>query len=184
MHTSNSAKDTSNSAKATKDTLEELIGIVDRIIFHNSENGFTIFVLQMPRAQTTIIKGYVPTLQPGEQVTLQGAWIMHPKFGKQFDAQSCITSLPTSLLGIKKYLSSGMIKGIGPVYAEKLVKAFGQQVLEVIDKQPYRLHEVSGIGQAIRVFLKNLNRILPILFVNFRGVCGRNILFLQKHHDV
>jgi len=126
--------------------LEELIGIVDRIIFHNSENGFTIFVLQMPRAQTTIIKGYVPTLQPGEQVTLKGAWIMHPKFGKQFDAQSCQTSLPTSLIGIKKYLSSGMIKGIGPVYAEKLVKAFGQQVLEVIDKHPYRLHEVSGIG--------------------------------------
>ena len=126
--------------------MEELIGIVDRIIFHNSENGFTIFVLQMPRAQTTIIKGYVPTLQPGEQVTLHGAWIMHPKFGKQFDAQSCQTSLPTSLIGIKKYLSSGMIKGIGPVYAEKLVKAFGQQVLEVIDKHPYRLHEVSGIG--------------------------------------
>ncbi|TET36834.1 ATP-dependent RecD-like DNA helicase [Candidatus Dependentiae bacterium] len=126
--------------------MEELIGIVDRIIFHNSENGFTIFVLQMPRAQTTIIKGYVPTLQPGEQVTLKGAWIMHPKFGKQFDAQSCQTSLPTSLIGIKKYLSSGMIKGIGPVYAEKLVKAFGQQVLEVIDKHPYRLHEVSGIG--------------------------------------
>ncbi len=136
-----------NSAQTTKDTLEELVGIVDRIIFHNSENGFTIFVLQMPRAQTTIIKGHVPSLQPGEQVALQGAWVMHPKFGKQFDAQSCITSLPTSLLGIKKYLSSGMIKGIGPVYAEKLVKAFGQQVLEVIDKQPYRLHEVSGIGQ-------------------------------------
>ena len=126
--------------------MEELVGIVDRIIFHNSENGFTIFALQMPRAQTTIIKGYVPTLQPGEQVTLQGTWIMHPKFGKQFDAQSCQTSLPTSLIGIKKYLSSGMIKGIGPVYAEKLVKAFGQQVLEVIDKHPYRLHEVSGIG--------------------------------------
>ena len=127
--------------------LDELVGIVDRIIFHNSENGFTIFVLQMPRAQTTIIKGHVPSLQPGEQVTLHGAWVMHPKFGKQFDAQSCVTSLPTSLIGITKYLSSGMIKGIGPVYAKKLVKAFGEQVLEIIDKQPYRLHEVSGIGQ-------------------------------------
>jgi len=125
---------------------EELVGIVDRIIFHNSENGFTIFVLQMPRAQTSIIKGHVANIQPGEQVTLRGAWVMHPKFGKQFDAQSCITSLPTSLIGIKKYLSSGMIKGIGPVYAEKLIKAFGQEVLEIIDKQPYRLHEVSGIG--------------------------------------
>ena len=96
---------------------EELIGIVDRIIFHNSENGFTIFVLHAPRAHDTIIKGYVPTLQPGQQVTLRGAWIMHPKFGKQFDAQSCVTSLPTSLVGIQKYLSSGMIKGIGHVYA-------------------------------------------------------------------
>lgn len=125
---------------------QELIGTVDRIIFHNSENGFTIFVLQIPRSQPTIIKGYIPSLQPGEQVTLHGSWIMHPKFGKQFDAQSCKTSLPTSVVGISKYLSSGMIKGIGPVYADKLVKAFGQKVLEIIDKQPYRLHEVSGIG--------------------------------------
>lgn len=125
---------------------QELTGIVERIVFHNNENGFTIFILQTSRAKDATIKGYAPTLHAGEQVTVRGTWISHPKFGKQFEAQSCKIALPTSVQGVKKYLASGMIKGIGPVYAEKLVKVFGADVLEIIDKQPYRLHEVPGIG--------------------------------------
>jgi exodeoxyribonuclease V alpha subunit len=125
---------------------EELQGTVDRIIFHNEENGFTIFVINTSRSHSALIKGHAPTLHAGEQVTVKGAWVMHPKFGKQFQAESCSISLPTTLIGIKKYLASGMIKGIGPVYAEKLIKKFGEKVLEIIDAQPYRLHEVPGIG--------------------------------------
>ena len=125
---------------------EELNGTVERIIFHNEENGFTIFVLATSRSQTSLIKGHAPTLHAGEQVTVQGAWVMHPKFGKQFQAESCKVSLPTTLLGIEKYLASGMIKGIGPVYAKKLIKKFGEKVLDIIDQHPYRLHEVAGIG--------------------------------------
>ncbi len=125
---------------------EELSGVVDRIIYHNEENGFTIFVLNTSRSHTALIKGNTPTLHAGEQVHVTGAWVMHPKFGKQFEAEQCTISLPTSCVGIQKYLASGMIKGIGPVYAEKLVKKFGDQTLEVIDKTPYRLHEVAGIG--------------------------------------
>jgi exodeoxyribonuclease V alpha subunit len=125
---------------------EELTGVVDRIIFHNNENGFIVFALQVNKAQQVIINGHVPTLHAGEHVTVQGTWFTHPKFGRQLNATHCTTSLPTSLVGIKKYLASGMIKGIGPVYADKLVNAFGAQVLEVIDQQPYRLHEVAGIG--------------------------------------
>ena len=124
----------------------ELTGIVDHIIYHNDQNGFTVFVIQTSRAHKTTVKGYAPVLHAGEQVTLHGAWILHPKFGKQFEAEQCAISLPSSALGIKKYLASGMIKGIGPVYAEKLVKHFGANVLEIIDKQPYRLREVPGIG--------------------------------------
>ncbi len=125
---------------------EELSGVVDRIIYHNEENGFTVFVLNTSRSHTALVKGHTPTLHAGEQVQVKGAWIVHPKFGKQFEAEQCSISLPTSALGIQKYLASGMIKGIGPVYAEKLVKKFGDKALEVIDKTPYRLHEVPGIG--------------------------------------
>lgn len=125
---------------------EELSGVVERIIYHNEENGFTVFVLNTSRTHTALIKGHTPTLHAGEQVEVKGAWVMHPKFGKQFEAEHCSISLPTSALGIQKYLASGMIKGIGPVYAQKLVKKFGEKALEVIDQAPYRLHEVSGIG--------------------------------------
>jgi exodeoxyribonuclease V alpha subunit len=125
---------------------EELSGIVEQIIFHNVENGFTIFVLQTAPQHTTTIKAHITTLHEGEHVTVQGSWITHPKFGKQFQAEQCTTALPTSTVGIQKYLASGMIKGIGPVYAERLVKAFGAGALDIIDKQPYRLHEVNGIG--------------------------------------
>ncbi len=126
---------------------EELTGTVDRIIFQNDENGFTVFALQLKKApQPIIVNGHISAIHPGEQVTVKGTWFMHPKFGKQLNATQCTTSLPTSLVGIKKYLSSGMIKGIGPVYADKLITKFGAEVLEIIDQQPYRLHEVSGIG--------------------------------------
>jgi exodeoxyribonuclease V alpha subunit len=125
---------------------DELTGIVDHIIYQNPENGFTVFVVQAAQVGKTTVKGTIPSLHAGEQVCLKGSWIMHPKFGKQFDATLCTTTLPTSAIGIQKYLSSGMIKGIGPVYAEKLVKKFGTQTLDIISNSPYRLHEVSGIG--------------------------------------
>lgn len=125
---------------------DTITGIVDRLLFQNSDNGFAVFVLQVNANTSTIVKGYVNSIQPGQQLTVQGAWIMHPKFGKQFDAQKCISSLPTSVIGLKKYLGSGMIKGIGPTYAEKLVNYFGDKILEIIDKYPERLSEVPGIG--------------------------------------
>lgn len=126
---------------------EELTGIVDHIIFHNEENGFTIFVVQISRMQKITIKGHTVGLHAGQQIVAHGSWINHVKFGKQFEATQCTISLPTSTIGIQKYLSSGMIKGIGPIYAEKLIAKFGDQVLDIIDKHPYRLREVNGIGQ-------------------------------------
>ena len=126
---------------------EELSGTIDRFLFQNDENGFTILVLRTSSTDTTIVKGTLPSVHEGQQIVLQGAWVMHPKFGKQFDAQSCTVQAPTTLTGLKKYLSSGLIKGIGKVYAEKLVDHFGVSVLEVIDEQPERLREVGGIGK-------------------------------------
>ncbi|MDR3550997.1 MAG: ATP-dependent RecD-like DNA helicase [Candidatus Babeliales bacterium] len=126
---------------------DTITGTVEKIVFQSPDNGFAVFIVQINQTTSTTVRGHLNSIQPGEQVIIQGAWVMHPKFGKQFEAQSCATSLPTSVLGLKKYLGSGMIKGIGPTYAEKLVNYFGVQALEIIDKYPERLREVPGIGQ-------------------------------------
>lgn len=126
---------------------EQINGTIDRILFHNAENDFTILILQLSQDTNIVVKGYLPNIQPGQDITVNGTWLVHPKFGKQFDAQQCTTHLPNSIVGLKKYLGSGLIKGIGPTYAEKLVNYFGQNVLEIIDKNPERLHEVPGIGR-------------------------------------
>lgn len=125
---------------------EGLTGTIEKIIYHNSENGFGVFVLIFAKGQSTIVRGFLANVQPGEQVTLTGSWVHHPKFGRQFEAKSCISSMPTSVVGLKKYLGSGMIKGIGKVYAEKLVNAFGFEITEIIDKEPDRLKLIPGIG--------------------------------------
>lgn len=125
--------------------IDEISGIIDRFLFQNTENGYSVLILQSRNTAITV-QGVLPNRHAGEEVTIQGSWVVHPKFGKQFQATSCTASLPTSVAGLKKYLASGLIKGIGPVYAEKLVDHFGGQVLEIIDKNPARLAEVPGIG--------------------------------------
>lgn len=129
------------------ESLVELTGIVDRILFKSEDTGFFVFALQINSKEQTFVRGKLSTINPGEQITLQGSWVMHPKFGKQFEAVRCASQLPTSIVGLKKYLGSGLIKGIGPVYAEKLVEAFGSEVLTIIDKHPERLRLVPGIGE-------------------------------------
>ncbi|MBT4856130.1 ATP-dependent RecD-like DNA helicase [bacterium] len=124
---------------------EELCGLIDKVVFESSETGFQIFIVKHKK-ESTVVKGYLPAVIPGQEITVSGSWIFHPKFGKQFEASHCVTQLPTTLVGLKKYLGSGFIKGIGPVYADKLIKAFGLEVLNIIDKEPHRLSEVPGIG--------------------------------------
>ncbi len=126
--------------------IESLQGIVDRVIYQNQENGFAVFVVKVTAKDSVTVKGSVPSIIAGEQVVVRGVWNMHQKFGKQFDAQSCEKQAPTSIFGLKKYLGSGLIKGIGPVYGDKLVAAFGEKVLEIIDQHPERLRSVPGIG--------------------------------------
>ena len=126
--------------------MEVLNGTIDRFLFQNEESGFAVFVLQVKKDQTIVVRGTTPALQPGQQVELSGDWVNHPKFGKQFEAHSCQVCLPSNVIGLKKYLGSGLIKGIGKIYAEKLVNYFGTSVLDVIDQTPERLKEVPGVG--------------------------------------
>ena len=124
----------------------ELKGTIDRFLFQNNENGYAVLSLQIDEETKITATGYLPNLQAGQEVVLRGTWITHPKFGRQFEAKECVAQVPTSIVGLKKYLGSGLIKGIGPAYAEKLVGYFGEVVLDVIDKTPHRLTEVPGIG--------------------------------------
>ena len=98
---------------------DELIGTVERFLFKNEENGFAVLILQTKRSEKVTVKGALPGVNAGQHVTLQGSWVIHPKFGKQFDAKSCSATLPTSILGLRKYLGSGLIKGIGPVVSSE-----------------------------------------------------------------
>ena len=126
--------------------LTEVCGTLEKEISKNSENGFSIFSLKVNAKQSITIQGHFPQLHIGEQVTFKGKWVFHPKFGRQFNATECVAQLPSSILGIKKYLSSGMIKGIGPKFAQRLVDTFEEQTLEIIDKQPEKLLLVDGVG--------------------------------------
>lgn len=128
--------------------MDQIFGYIERITFFNPENGFTVARLKQPRRQDlTTIVGYMPGLNPGESVRLLGEWKSNPQYGLQFVVNEYHVETPSDILGIKKYLSSGMVKGIGPIYAERIVKMFGEKTLEVIDKTPDLLLEIDGIGE-------------------------------------
>jgi exodeoxyribonuclease V alpha subunit len=126
---------------------EVLAGLVERVTFHIAENGFCVLRLKARghRELVTTV-GHVAVISPGEWVTASGEWVNDRTHGQQFKARFMRTSAPTSIDGIEKYLGSGMIRGIGPVYAKKLVRAFGEKVFDTIEAEPERLREVTGIG--------------------------------------
>ena len=127
--------------------MEEIYGYIENIVFAEEEKGFTVARLKEPKKkELTCIVGIMPSIQPGETIRCKGAWKHHPQHGAQFEVAAFELEAPTDLIGIQKYLESGMIKGIGPVYAERIVKMFGVQTLDVIDQRPDRLLDVSGIG--------------------------------------
>jgi exodeoxyribonuclease V alpha subunit len=132
---------------ATTSEREVLAGLVERVTFHNAENGFCVLRVKARahRDLVTVI-GHSATISAGEWLTASGQWFNDHSHGLQFKAQFLKTSAPTSIEGIEKYLGSGMIRGIGPVYAKKLVKAFGEKVFDIIEAEPERLREVTGIG--------------------------------------
>jgi len=128
-------------------TQKVLAGLVERVTFHNAENGFCVLRIKARghRDLITVI-GHAAMISPGEWVTASGDWVNDHTHGQQFKARFMRTSAPTSIDGIEKYLGSGMIRGIGPVYAKKMIKAFGEKVFDIIEAEPNRLREVTGIG--------------------------------------
>lgn len=125
---------------------EQLEGVVDRITYRNDENSYTVLQLELDSGMRLTAVGTMPPVRVGERIRLDGNWSIHPRYGPQFQVTACTPLPPTTREAIERYLSSGMVKGIGPETAKKLVAAFGEQTLEVIAKEPHRLTEVPGIG--------------------------------------
>ena len=123
-------------------------GVVERIVYESPDTGF--FVARMREEGNPDLVTFVGNLMavsPGETIRIRGQWVEDKKFGRQVRTESYETVLPTSVAGIEKYLGSGLIHGIGPVYAKRLIDAFGVETLKVIDEIPHRLQNVPGIGR-------------------------------------
>ncbi len=126
---------------------ETIDGTVERVVFHNPGNGWTVLRLQADEsAMLQTVVGRFQQLSPGEKVRLTGRWVMDPKHGRQFSAETCVPLAPATVTGIEKYLGSGLVPGLGPVMAKRIVKRFGVDTLEILKRSPARLAEVEGIG--------------------------------------
>ena len=131
--------------------MAQLRGIVDRITFQNEENGYTVARLQVEGAtayndRLATIVGEMLSINPGETVVLEGEWTTHKQYGAQFKIESYQTVYPSTVEGMRRYLGSGLIKGIGPVTAKRIVNHFGKEALDVIENNPERLVDVEGLG--------------------------------------
>jgi len=125
----------------------ELSGQIERITFSSEDNGFTVARVAIPgQKDPVVVVGNIAQPTPGQCLKMKGEWINDKKYGKQFKLIFCKTELPAKAAGIEKFLGSGMIKGIGPVMAKRIVSAFGDETLEVIDKHIERLFDIAGIG--------------------------------------
>jgi len=134
----------------------ELSGQIERITYTNEENGYTIARVKVYGQRDLItVVGYLMSPAPGEVLNLKGEWINHPKFGEQFKVVEYKTTVPATVFGIKKYLGSGLIKGLGPVIAGRIVKKFGEKTLDIIENDIEKLTMVEGIGKKRIAMIQN-----------------------------
>ncbi len=152
---------------------EHLDGAIDEIVFYNPDNGYTVAKFLTDGGETLTIVGCFPPLSPGEVLRIRGGWEVNPRFGKQFKVDHFTMTLPASAAGIEKFLASGLVRGIGPVLAGRIVKAFGAGTIDVLTREPGRLREVEGVGA---VKHKEICR----SWAEHQGIRDL-IMFLQEH---
>lgn len=126
--------------------MEIIEAFADETVFRNEENGYTVLVVKAGKSRVSAV-GIMPPIAVGEKLRITGDWTEHPVYGRQIKVQSIEIEKPTTLSGIEKYLSSGMIRGIGPATAKLLIRAFGEETLDVLYSQPEKRLDVPGIGQ-------------------------------------
>jgi exodeoxyribonuclease V alpha subunit len=128
-------------------TLAELRGQIERITYANEENGYTIARLKVAgRRELVTVVGNIVNPTPGEILSMKGEWGHHPKYGEQFKIVFCESAIPATVIGIEKYLGSGLVRGIGPVIAKRIVRRFKEETLNVIERDIEQLAEIEGIG--------------------------------------
>jgi exodeoxyribonuclease V alpha subunit len=125
----------------------EIQGTVDDIVFKNEDNGYVVAKFKDAGGDYVTIVGCIPYITEGQSLKVSGEWMVHPQFGKQLKVEVCEELVPSSLVGIERYLASGIISGIGPVTARKIVERFGEKTLEILDTDVERLKEIEGIGE-------------------------------------
>ncbi|MDR2862616.1 MAG: AAA family ATPase, partial [Puniceicoccales bacterium] len=172
---------------------DTLTGVLERIVFFNEENHYTIGELK-PEApggnsSTVTITGTLPGVQCGETLELHGNWVTHREHGRQFKINTFRSTLPSSVYGIRKYLGSGLVPGIGKTYAEKIVAKFGEHTFQVISEQSARLREVPGIGaqraKAIKKAWDDQSALRDVMvFLQTYGVTTGQCLRLVKTYGV
>ena len=149
-------------------------GTIERIIYYSPDTGYTVCKFILENGQSMTVVGSFPPLSPGEVLKIKGKWVINPKFGQQFKVENFLPVLPASVKGIEKFLSSGLIKGIGPVLARRIIKRFGAGTIDILSKNPDKLREVEGVG---RVKLKEIKK----SWVEHQHIRDL-IIFLQGHN--
>ncbi len=168
--------------------IDSLTGVLERIKYSNEEDGYLIGELRPEdQSQTVIIVGKFPGIQCGETLRIQGSWTNHPAHGRQFKASAFKSELPASVYGIRKYLGSGLVKGVSKGLANRIVKRFGEKTLKVISEESARLQEVEGIGsqraKSIKRAWEEQSHIRDLsLFLNQYGVTPSQIVKIHKEY--
>lgn len=153
--------------------IAELEGTLERVVFHNEENGYSVLRFKTSAGDNHTVVGNMADPQVGTSLKLTGEWVENSKFGRQFKMQTYETKLPAGLAGITHYLASGLIKGVGPKTAERIVDAFGEDTFVIMDNEPERLASVKGIG-------KRTAKAIQEAWAEHRGIRDL-IMFLQPH---
>ena len=174
-------------AGSNTDAVQSLDGVVDRIVFANPDNGWTVLRLTVRGKGEVTAVGHLATAQPGESLKLSGRWVKDRKYGRQFRVESFETTRPATYIGIERYLSSGMIQGIGKTMAKRLVHEFGLDTLDVIENEPDKLQKVDGIGTVrsarIREAWKAQRDVRDIMvFLQSHGVTTAYAVKIQKRY--
>lgn len=172
--------------RASQESPSELRGTLDRIIYYNNENGYLIALIAVGAEKKTVV-GYLPDPREGDEYSLTGAWTTHARYGRQFAFTQFEQHVPTTEFGIEQYLSSGLIKGIGPSLAAKILDHFGTRTIDILNNAPDRLLEVEGIGRkklaGIITALTSMKDMQEtFLFLKGHGISTANAVRLYKNY--
>ena len=166
--------------------MEQFEATIQGTVFRNPENGYSVITVRSGRSEHTVI-GTLPELSPGEQVIFHGEWTEHRTYGRQFRCETCELQVPTTLLGIERYLGSGLIHGVGPSTASLIVEAFGEDTLTILSEHPERLSEVRGIGKKraamiAESFLEQQGARRAMIFLQSYGVTPALAVRISKYY--